>query len=57
MLIQGAAGLLSTESRLTFLEGGMARMIEKLDSLDVMLGKMCVCAGLDSSQSASTEKP
>jgi hypothetical protein len=52
--LQGAAGLLSSESRLTYLEGGMARMSQKLDSLEVMLSKMCVCAGLDSTISTAT---
>ncbi len=32
-------------------------MIEKLDSLEVMLNKMCVCAGLDSTVSTSTAGP
>ena len=55
--LQGAAGLLSSESRLTYLEGGMARMAQKLDSLEVMLSKMCVCAGLDSTISTTTAAP
>jgi hypothetical protein len=28
-------------------------MIEKLDSLEVMLNKMCLCAGLDSTIAAA----
>jgi len=31
----------------------MSRMIEKLESLEVMLSKMCVCAGLDSTLTTS----
>ena len=56
-MLQGSAGLNDTEQRLTYLEGGMARMIDKLDSLEVMLSKMRVYAGLDSTITTSISGP